>query len=205
MQLDRKVKLPKLDKMKNTVKFAALILLLVFCTLIQAQPGPGPTNDVPAVGSAGTNQVLVVGERREQIRAACIAGRRCLCGKIIRVVPGGLVVDSGYTDLMREPLNKSWLVPGTATASRTPNLIEGNEPDCVAVGPVFLSNLPKSRGAKPKLYDYVILTGYPAGQFTYATVGTVTHTVRRFTGTLAAAVDLNVAVEVQQADEAGKK
>ena len=62
----------------------------------------------------------------------------------------------------------------------------------ICIGPVFLTDLPKSRGNKPKQYDYVIIEGYPAGQFTYHSVGTVQHTVRRFSAQLVKAVELNL-------------
>ena len=86
-----------------------------------------------------------------------------ICGKILRVLPEGLVVESGYTDLLRPPLTDSWLVPGTVAATRTPNLVESREPGSVCVGTVFLTDLPKARGKKPKPFDFVILLAYPAG------------------------------------------
>jgi hypothetical protein len=109
-----------------------------------------------------------------------------------------LVVDSGYTDLLRPPLTRAWLVPGSVTARRTANLVEGNEPDSVAVGVVYLTDLPKSRGKKPKPYDYVIIEGYPAGQYTYRSVGSVEHTVRRFCTTLPKAVEFNLQTMVDK-------
>jgi len=66
------------------------------------------------------------------------------------VLPDGLVVDSGYTDLLRPPLNKSWLIPGSVVASRAANVIEGREPESVCVGLVFLEDIPKARGAAGK-------------------------------------------------------
>ena len=150
-------------------------------------------NDFPAQNQA--DAAMPAFERSEKIRAGCIQGRRLICGKIIKVLPDGLVVDSGYTDLLRPPLAESWLLPGTVSATRTPNLIEGREPATVAVGAVFLTDLPKARGLKPQPFDYVILVAYPAGQITYTSVGTVRKTVRRFTGTLGAAVRLNFSAE----------
>src|SRR5215475_7451957 len=67
-------------------------------------------------------------ERSEKIRTECLNGRRIICGKILRVLPDGLVVESGYTELLRPPLNTSWLLPGTATVTRPAGLIEGREP-----------------------------------------------------------------------------
>jgi hypothetical protein len=47
------------------------------------------------------------------------------------------------------------MVRGTVTARRAPNLVEGREPGCVAVGLVFLTNPPKARGAKPGIHSGV--------------------------------------------------
>jgi len=132
---------------------------------------------------AGIEAAAARSQRIEALRNACIQGRRTICGRIIKVLPGGVVVDSGYTNLLRAPLTESWLVPGTATASRPEGLVEGQEPGTASVGKVFLTDFPK-RPAKPKLYDYVIIEAYPAGNFTYATLGTIHHTVRRFSALL---------------------
>jgi hypothetical protein len=127
----------------------------------------------------------------ETIRADCVHGRRIICGRIMKILPDGLVVESGYPSLMRPPLSKSWLIPGTVPAERDANLIEGNEPGCVCVGRVFLTSLPRSRVAKPKLYDYVVIQAYPIGQYTYTSVGSIERTIRRFSATLATAVKVN--------------
>ena len=73
----------------------------------------------------------------EELRARCIENRRIICGKILKILPDGIVVDSGYTNLMRAPLNQSWLIPGTAMAERATNIVEGAAPDSVCVGQVF--------------------------------------------------------------------
>jgi hypothetical protein len=142
-----------------------------------------------------TNQDLSLTQRAEQIRADCIRGRRSICGKILAVLPEGLVVESGYTNLLREPLTRSWLVPGTVTASRAANLVEGSEPASICLGTIYLTDLPKSRKLKPKRYDYVIIAGYPAGQYTYTSLGMIHKTVRRFSAQLAKAVALNLQAE----------
>ena len=121
----------------------------------------------------------------------CIQNRRMICGKILKVLPDGLVVDSGYTNLMRAPLNRSWLIPGAAVATRATNLVEASQPDAVCIGLVFLTDLPKSPGAKPKIYDYVNIEGFPVGQYTYTSVGTIQRTVREFTHKLDKAVQWN--------------
>lgn len=148
--------------------------------------------------SHSTNQTLSVADRAERIRAACIFGRRSICGKILKVLPEGLVIESGYTNLLRSPLDRSWLVPGTVTASRAPNLVEGNEPEAVCVGLVFLSDLPKSRLAKARQYDYVILQAFPAGEYTYASVGDIHRTLRRFSFKLEAAVQFHLGEELEK-------
>jgi hypothetical protein len=137
------------------------------------------------------------GQRAEQIRADCIQGRRSICGKILQVLPGGLVVESGYTNLLREPLTSSWLVPGTVTASRPAHLLEANTPGAACVGTVYLTDIPKRRKFQPKKNDYVIIEGYPAGQFTYTSVGSIRKTVRRFSAQLPKAVALNLQAEAK--------
>ncbi len=176
-------------------------LLLLF--LGMALPVWGQTNiilsnsDKPGlvadknVLSIQTNLDLSDGQRVEQVRSDCILGRR-FCGKILQVLPGGLVVESGYTNLLREPLTSSWLVPGTVTASRAANLMQANVPGAEYVGTVYLTDLPKRRNFQPKKYDYVIIEGYPAGQFTYTSLGTIYKTVRHFSAQLSEAVALNL-------------
>jgi hypothetical protein len=157
--------------------------------------------------TAETGLPPTAAQRAEQIRAECLQGRRIICGKILKVLPNGLVVDSGYTDLLRPPLNKSWLIPGRVTASRPAGLVESREPESVGVGVVFLTDLPRLRGAKPKQFDYVSLLGYPAGEYTYNSVGTVQKTVRHFSANLLKAVDLNfkTAEKSNPASAAGTK
>jgi len=183
---------------KLVVLFVCAALLTSCRTKIEAPASspvaiyhsPATTVQVPnnqdSNSPAKTVQVLnsqdsTLAQRYEKIRTDCIQNRRIISGKIVKLLPDGLVVDSGYADLSRLPLNKSWLIPGTATATRPANLVEANYPDAVCVGLVFLTDLPKSRGAKPKLYDYVNLEGFPAGQYTYTSVGDIQRTVRKFT------------------------
>jgi len=147
------------------------------------EPDPGQTN---------RNQSLAAFQHAEQIRNTCIAGRRLICGKILQVLPDGLVVESGYTNLLREPLIQSWLVPGAATASRAENLLEENKPGANCIGLVFLTDFPKGRKFKPAQYDYVIIEGYPAGQYSYTSAAQIKHTVRRFSAGLDTAIKLNL-------------
>ncbi|HZR18876.1 MAG TPA: hypothetical protein VFE51_16435 [Verrucomicrobiae bacterium] len=125
-----------------------------------------------------------------QLRAQCISGRRSICGKILRIFSNGILVESGYTNLARAPLTKSWLIPGTVTAARGENLVETREPGALCVGTVLLTDLPRG---KPRQYDYVVIAGYPTGEFTYTSVGSVRKTVRRFSANLDKAVRTNLA------------
>lgn len=159
-------------------------VLFVFAVL----PASAQTNSLdfggrPEPTLTVTNEGLSAALRFQKVRMDCIRARKIICGKVMKVLPDGLVIDSGYTNLMRPPLNKTWLIPGTVVATRPADLVEDNEPDAVCVGLVFLADLPKSRGnpKKPKLYDYVNLEAFPMGMHTYTSVGTVQHTVRRFT------------------------
>jgi uncharacterized repeat protein (TIGR03806 family) len=142
---------------------------------------------------SASNSPAALARNIEQMRATCIDGRRIICGKILQVLPDGLVIESGYTNLLRPPLTDSWLAPGTVTATLAPNLVESRVPGSPCVGTIFLTDLPKARGKKPKQFDYVILQAYPAGEYTYTSVGTVQKTVRRFTGTVPAAVKFQIA------------
>ena len=150
------------------------------------------SNSPPESFQGQTNPGPALVQRAEQMRTDCINGRRSICGKVLKILPEGLLVECGYTNLLRSPLTQSWLVPGTATASRAPNLLETREPGSICTGVVFLTDLPKSRRAKVKNYDYVILEGYPTGQYAYTSVGSLRKTVRRFSASLEAAVRLNL-------------
>jgi hypothetical protein len=165
-----------------------LALLFVFAVLsATAQTNSVATTNNPAASSPPTNNSLTLAQRYEKARMDCIQSRRIICGKIVKILPDGLVVESGYADLMRPPVNQSWLIPGTVTATRPANLVEANQADAVCVGLVFVTDLPNSRGAqpKPKLYDYVNLEGFPVGQYTYDSIGGIQRTVREFTTKLA--------------------
>jgi uncharacterized repeat protein (TIGR03806 family) len=143
--------------------------------------------------SGQTNPVA----RAEEIRDACVAGRRIICGRIVEVRPNGFVIECGYTNLLGSPLYRSWLLPATITAERDPNLVEGREPDSICAGRIFLVDTPKSRFAKPKLYDYIHIRGYPAGTMTYSSMGVLQTTLRRFSAGLETAIKLNLEAEAK--------
>ena len=135
--------------------------------------------------------------RAEQIRTACIQGRRHVCGRVLQVTKAGLVVDSGYPTLLQPPLNRSWFTRASAAPVRPPNLVEGNMPDSMAVGLVFLTDLPKRPAVHQ--YDYVALNGYPAGHYDYVPVPGIHKTLRRFSGGLETAIRLNLQDEQKAA------
>ena len=172
----------------------------VFTNRADTNASPSPKESLTPAQKARAYE-----RRPEKIRSDCIQGRRIICGRIVKILPEGLVVESGYTNLMRQPLNKSWLISGTVQATRAADLVEGTEPGCVCVGLVFLTSLPKSRLAKPHRYDYVVLEAYPAGQYTYASVGTLQRTVRRFSASLVTAVKINRAAAGIQPPVFGRK
>jgi hypothetical protein len=159
-----------------------------------APASAAPTSTISDISNSTTNQLQdarALAEKAEQIRADCVNGRRHVCGRVLQIVPGGLVVDSGYTDLLRPELSQSWFAPGTVSASRPPNLVEEKTPGSVCVGLVFLADVPKRPAVKA--YDYVIIEAYPAGQYDYAPLPGVTKTIRRFSAKLEGALQLNLA------------
>jgi hypothetical protein len=160
------------------------------------------TNTLPNAASS-TNENLAVLQHVEELRAQCIQNRRMICGKIIKIMPEGIVVDSGYTNLMRAPLNQSWLIPASVAAERATNVVEATAPDAICFGKVFVIDVPKPpRGTQPKLFDYVVLEGFPMGHYTYASVGTVQHTVRQFSTKVTTAVRWRYGQEVDEKPKA---
>jgi hypothetical protein len=169
--------------------------LLTSCRTKSDAPAVGPaaiSNSAVKTVQVQNNQAPSLDERYEKVRMDCIQNRRIIAGKIVKVLPDGIVVDSGYENLTRPPLNESWLVPGVAMVTRPANLVEASNPDSICVGLVFLTDLPKSPDVKPKLYDYVCLEGFPVGQYTYTSVGSVQRTVRQFTTKLQNAARWNI-------------
>jgi hypothetical protein len=162
------------------------ITLLPFFLLVVLS-GCATTNAIVHTDKAPPSSASI---HSEQVRTDCINGRRLICGKVLTIVPDGLVVESGYTNLAREPLTRSWLVPSTVTASRNPVDLELNEPGTPCIGLAFLTNIP--RRPKVKIYDYVIITGYPAGQYVYTPIPNVEKTIRKFSASLDAAIKLNL-------------
>jgi hypothetical protein len=176
-----------------------------FLQLRQRQfPSPAPTsgenpgamaNTTPAgIGSNPGEKVLSIEERTEKIRTACINGRRYVCGKVLQIVPEGIVVDSGYSVLLNPPFNQSWVVPGNASVQRDTNAIERNSADAVCVGLVFLMDIPKKPAVKEN--DYVVLHAYPAGKYTYIPVPNSPQ-VKKILRCYSAGLDTAVKVKLQ--------
>src|SRR5437870_447400 len=113
------------------MKLLLLFSLVVLAGCADKNPAVRTEQLAPAQTAAASpplSPAATVSVRAEQIRTDCIKGRRLICGRVLKVFPDGLVVDSGYTDLLRPPLTESWVVPGTATASRDRTALELNEP-----------------------------------------------------------------------------
>ena len=178
-------------RMTISVRISAAIFFAAFSVTAQTN-ATGSTASAAAFARGNISTL----ELSEQLRVRCIAERRSVCGKILRIFPDGILVESGYTNLLHEPLTKSWLVPGSVVASRAENLAESREPGALCFGTVFLADLPRG---KPHQYDYVILAGYPTGEFTYNSVGTIQKTIRRFSANLDKAVKANLDTAEQHA------
>ncbi len=68
--------------------------------------------------------------------------------------------------------------------------MEEKRPDAVAVGVVLLVSFPKR--PEVKLYDYVVIRGYPAGEAVYAPVPGAEKKARRFSASLDRAVKITM-------------
>ena len=174
-----------------------MITRIVCLTLLTGLPAFAEPNlnpaPVPPAATPPSADAVRAAQQAEQARNRCIEERRYIAGRVLQVLPEGLIVDSGYSKLLSAPFNRSWLVKGTATVARDANAIEEKKPDALCVGAVLLANIPKRPPVKP--YDYVVMHGYPAGDFIYSPVPGIQKTVRRFSASLARAVEANLARE----------
>jgi hypothetical protein len=177
-------------------------ILVMSTVALLALPAPAQTN-APQTATTNQNATAVQTTKLESIRTACVNGRRRICGRVLQIDPDGLVVDSGYTSLLRPELARSWVIRSNVSAGRPPNLIEENTPGAVCVGLVFVTDIPKKPAVKT--YDFVVLEAYPAGQYTYTSVGTVHKTVRRFSTVLEKAVDSNLVTAGKKETPSAKK
>jgi hypothetical protein len=174
-------------------KFALLLLSLASLTgsagtiLLTSTNVPAPA---PPPSAQEQAQSFKTAQRAEQIRTTCLEGRRYICGRVVQVTPEGLVVDSGYSRLLSSPFNQSWVVRSTASVNRDDSAVEEKKPDGICVGLVFLSNIPKRPAVKS--YDYVVIHGYPAGEYRYVPVPGVQKTIRRYCASLERAVQINL-------------
>ena len=175
------------------------ILLLLFlaclvgCARVRVSPPVNAAAPAATAASPTTSNVpdpAMPARSTEQIRATCIDGRRLVCGRVLKVLPDGLVIESGYSDLLRPPLTESWLIPGTVSAHQDAAAIELNQPGTMCRGLIFLTDIP--RRPKPRDFDYVLIMAYPAGQYAYFPVPNLTKTIRRFSAGLETAVRLSL-------------
>ena len=175
-----------------TGSLAAAVLLTACRTsppVEQSAPRPpDPPRVEQSAQQAAEARALI--QKVEQVRNACVEGRRRICGQVLQVSADGLVVDSGYTDLLRPELANSWVLPSSVSASRPPNLLEEKSPGSVCVGLVLVTATPKRPPVKP--YDYVVIGAYPAGETNCVLAPNVTKTLRRFSVELEAAIQLNL-------------
>jgi hypothetical protein len=66
-----------------TMKLAALFLLTVMPVMAQS-------NNASTSQGSGLDYMRAT----EKIRAQCVEGRRIICGRIVKILAGGLIVDS---------------------------------------------------------------------------------------------------------------
>lgn len=175
-----------------------LILLFAFAaTGSLAQTNLVTVAEQNAVGAVVTNDSTVLPPSSEtaaasdveKIRDACIQGRHVICGRVIKILPDGLVVDSGYTALLHPPFGQDWVVSRRAlVGERDREAIETTQPGSPCYGLVLLTDLPKR--PKVKRYDYVILMGYPAGHYIYTPLPKIRKEIRKFAAGLDTAVRL---------------
>jgi hypothetical protein len=164
-----------------------LFLLIFFSAWL---PAVAQTNITSSTNQTNQTAVRDREQRAAEIRTACINGRRCVCGKVIKIVPEGLIVESGYTALMEPPFTESWVIPGGALVNRDSKLLERSEPASPCFGTVLLTDLP--RRPVVKLYDYVLLQAYPAGEYLYTPVPGVQKPIRKFAGGLDTAIKIKL-------------
>jgi hypothetical protein len=173
-------------------KFALILAMAAFAASAETSLASSTNLPSSAQQLSKPEQVAAaqLAQLSEKIRTDCIEGRRYISGRVVQVTAEGLVVDSGYSRLLSQPFSQSWVVRGTASVDRDAHAVEGKNPNTVCVGLVFLSNIPKRPVAKN--YDYVVIRGYPAGEYSYVSVPGVQKTIRRFSASLERAVQFNL-------------
>jgi len=183
------------------MRAATITRAIVLGLWLAAPAAPAQTNQVNVPhhpeGLAGVTNAAAreAGERQraqraEQLRAVCLSGERHICGRVLQILPHGLVVESGYTNLLDPHYVQAWRVPGTAAIPRHLAPVEPDTPGAPCVGLVYVTDLPKRPAVK--LYDYVTIRAYPAGRHDYAPVPGVNRTLRQFAVRLSTAVRLNL-------------
>src|SRR5882672_10316460 len=169
----------------SAMKLFLMLMMFSALLLVVAQ-----TNVTSLANESNQTAVRDRDQRAADIRGACINGRRCVCGKVIKIVPEGLIVDSGYTALMNPPFTQSWVISGGALVNRDSKLLERREPASPCIGTVLLTDFPKRPAVN--LYDYVLLQAYPAGEYLFTPVPGVQKPIRKFAGGLDTAVKIKL-------------
>jgi hypothetical protein len=76
--------------MKNILSFGLTLLCATAISALAQTNTDAPGERPAAISNSRAPSI-------EEIRAVCIDGRRSICGKILKVLPDGLIVDSGYS------------------------------------------------------------------------------------------------------------
>jgi hypothetical protein len=120
-------------------KIVVLLILAGFSAAGETNQASRTNMAVSAATGGVQSQAEAVrlAEKTEQVRAECIEGRRYIAGRVLQILPEGLIVDSGYGRLMSPPLNRSWVVRGTASVSRDPSAVEEKKPMPFVSDPCF--------------------------------------------------------------------
>src|ERR1700733_13258996 len=105
---------------------------------------PAAISNAPAETFLIQSNQAAMTQRYEQVRMEGIQNRRLIAGKIVELLPDGLVVGRCHTNLRRAPLNSSGFLPGTVPAAPPATRVEANPRDPICVGLVFVADLPKS-------------------------------------------------------------
>ncbi|MEI9962107.1 MAG: hypothetical protein WDM76_13540 [Limisphaerales bacterium] len=180
------------------LKFALLLFFVALSASAQTNVAKVASNS-PSQTIPDTNQSSIVIVRG----AACEADSRDLRARPSFDLRGKFskccLMDWWWKAVIRILCVRRWIVPGWCRArprpAARPVLLKATNRVRFALGWFFITDIPKARRTKPAQYDYVILQGYPAGQYTYTSLGTIERTVRRFSAGLSTAVDLCLEAE----------
>ena len=140
---------------------------------------------------AQTNQSLSMAQRVAEVRWDCIQNRRIICGKILKGAAGWAGRAQRIHQPDAAPVEFFMACARRGDGRSAPQILSRTISRMpFASAWLFLTDLPKKPVARA--YDYVNLTGFPTGQYTYTSVGDVQRTVRRFSAKLDKAVQWNL-------------